>query len=102
MIGKLIVYPDRMKENMNRMKGLVFSQQILLELAQAGLTREEAYRLVQFQAMKVWHENVDFQSLIQSDPRISEILGSEKIKEIFDLDYHLKYISDIFDRVFGS
>jgi adenylosuccinate lyase len=102
LIGNLLVYPERMKENLNRMKGLVFSQQILLELAQAGLTREEAYRLVQLQAMKVWQENVDFQSLIQNDARIAEVLGPEKIKEIFDLDYHLKYISDIFDRVFGS
>jgi adenylosuccinate lyase len=102
LIGNLLVYPERMKENLDRMKGLVFSQQILLELAQAGLTREEAYRLVQFQAMKVWQENVDFQSLIQNDTRIAEVLGPEKIKEIFDLDYHLKYISDIFDRVFGS
>jgi adenylosuccinate lyase len=102
LIGNLLVYPERMKDNLNRMKGLVFSQQILLELAQAGLSREEAYQLVQFQAMKVWHENVDFKSLIQSDARISEVLGQEKIKEIFDLNYHLKYISDIFDRVFGS
>ena len=102
LIGNLLVYPERMKENLNRMKGLVFSQQILLELAQAGLSREDAYQLVQFQAMKVWKENVDFQSLIQNDARISEVLGQEKIKEIFDLNYHLKYINDIFDRVFGS
>lgn len=102
LIGNLLVYPERMRENLNKMKGLVFSQQILLELAQAGISREEAYRLVQFQAMKVWRENVDFQSLIQNDPRISEVLGQEKIKEIFDLNYHLKYINDIFDRVFGS
>jgi adenylosuccinate lyase len=102
LIGNLIIYPERMKENLNRMKGLVFSQQILLELAQAGLSREDAYQLVQFQAMKVWREDVDFQSLIQNDARISEALGQEKIKEIFDLNYHLKYINDIFDRVFGS
>jgi adenylosuccinate lyase len=102
LIGNLLVYPEHMKENLNRMKGLVFSQQILLELAQAGLSREDAYQLVQFQAMKVWREDVDFQSLIQNDARISEALGQEKIKEIFDLNYHLKYINDIFDRVFGS
>ena len=102
LIGKLLVYPERMKENLNRMKGLVFSQQILLELAQAGLSREDAYQLVQFQAMKVWKENVDFQSLIQSDATISDVLGQEKIKEIFDPNYHLKYINNIFDRVFGS
>ena len=84
------------------MKGLVFSQQLLLALAESGLSREDAYQLVQFHAMKVWRENVDFQSLIQNDARISEALGQEKIKEIFDLNYHLKYINDIFDRVFGS
>jgi len=80
----------------------VFSQQILLALAEAGISREDAYQLVQFQAMKVWQEDVDFQTLIQDDARISEVLGQEKIKEIFDLNYHLKYINDIFDRVFGS
>ena len=102
LIANLLVYPERMKENLNRMKGLVFSQQILLALAEAGISREDAYRLVQFQAMTVWQENVDFQTLILNDPRISEVLGQEKIKEIFDLNYHLKYINDIFDRVFGS
>jgi adenylosuccinate lyase len=102
LIGNLLVYPERMKENLNRMKGLVFSQQVLLELAQSGLSREEAYQLVQSQAMKVWRENVDFQTLIRNDARISEVLSKEKIKEIFDLNYHLKYINDIFDRVFGS
>jgi adenylosuccinate lyase len=102
LIGNLLVYPERMKENLNLMKGLVFSQQILLALAEAGISREDAYQLVQFQAMKVWREKVDFQTLIQNDARISEVLGQEKIKEIFDLNYHLKYINDIFDRVFGS
>jgi adenylosuccinate lyase len=102
LIGNLLVYPEHMKENLNRMKGLVFSQQILLALAESGLSREDAYQLVQFHAMKVWRENVDFQSLIQNDARISAALGQEKIKEIFDVNYHLKYINDIFDRVFGS
>jgi adenylosuccinate lyase len=102
LIGNLLVYPEHMKENLNRMKGLVFSQQILLALAESGLSREDAYQLVQFHAMKVWRENVDFQSLIQNDGRISAALGQEKIKEIFDVNYHLKYINDIFDRVFGS
>jgi adenylosuccinate lyase len=102
LIGNLLVYPEHMKENLNRMKGLVFSQQILLALAESGLSREDAYQLVQFHAMKVWREYVDFQSLIQNDARISAALGQEKIKEIFDVNYHLKYINDIFDRVFGS
>lgn len=102
LIRNLLIYPEHMKENLNKMKGLVFSQQVLLELAQAGMTREEAYRLVQSRAMKVWQENCDFQTLIQDDARISQVLGPEKIKEIFDVNYHLKYINDIFDRVFGS
>lgn len=101
LITNLIVYPDHMMENLDRMKGLVFSQQILLALAEAGASREEAYRLVQFQAMKVWKEKCDFQELILSDEAIVGWLGKEKIKEIFDLNYHLKYISTIFERVFG-
>ncbi len=100
LISRLVVYPEHMLENLNRMKGLVFSQQILLALAEAGASREEAYRLVQFQAMKVWKEKCDFQALILNDTAIVEWLGREKIKEIFDLNYHLKYISTIFDRVF--
>ncbi len=101
LITRLVVYPERMMENLDLMKGLVFSQQILLALAEAGASREEAYRLVQFQAMKVWKEKCDFQGLILNDAAIVGWLGKEKIKEIFDLNYHLKYISTIFERVFG-
>ena len=101
LITRLVVYPERMMENLDLMKGLVFSQQILLALAEAGASREEAYRLVQFQAMKVWKEKCDFQGLILNDVAIVGWLGKEKIKEIFDLNYHLKYISTIFERVFG-
>lgn len=102
IIQKLIVYPQRMASNMNRLKGLIFSQQILLALAEAGVTREDAYKLVQNQAMRVWKSEKDFQSLILEDTHISDALGHEKIKEIFDVGYHLKYISAIFDRVFGK
>jgi len=102
IIQKLIVYPQRMASNMNRLKGLIFSQQILLALAEAGVTREDAYRLVQNQAMRVWKSEKDFQTLILEDTHIRGALGHEKIKEIFDVGYHLKYISAIFDRVFGK
>jgi adenylosuccinate lyase len=102
IIQKLIVYPQRMASNLNRLKGLIFSQQILLALAEAGVTREDAYKLVQNQAMRVWHSEKDFQTLILEDSHISDALGHEKIKEIFDVGYHLKYISAIFDRVFGK
>jgi adenylosuccinate lyase len=102
IIQKLIVYPQRMASNMNRLKGLIFSQQILLALAEAGVTREDAYKLVQNQAMRVWKSEKDFQALILEDTHICDALGHEKIKEIFDVGYHLKYISAIFDRVFGK
>lgn len=101
IIGKLVVYPERMKENLNRLKGLIFSQQILIALADAGVSREDAYKMVQSQAMRVWKEDVDFKSLILNDPGIVSQLGRGKIEEIFDLNYHLKYISTIFDRVFS-
>ncbi|MBU4316157.1 MAG: adenylosuccinate lyase [Proteobacteria bacterium] len=101
IIGKLVVYPERMKENLNRLKGLIFSQQILIALADAGVSREDAYKMVQSQAMRVWKEDVDFKSLILNDPGIVGQLGRGKIEEIFDLNYHLKYISTIFDRVFS-
>lgn len=102
MISKLVVYPDRMRENLGRLKGLVFSQQVLLALAEAGVTRENAYRMVQRQAMRVWKENKDFQKLIAADKEIVSVLGKERIKELFDLGYHLKYTDTIFGRVFGA
>ncbi len=102
IIQKLVIYPERMQSNLNRLKGLVYSQQILLALAEAGVTREDAYKLVQNQAMRVWKSEKDFQTLILEDARICDTLGPEKIKEIFDVSYHLKYITAIFDRVFGK
>ena len=86
----------------NRLKGLVYSQQVLLALAESGTTREDAYEMVQTQAMRVWKEDRDFKTLILSDPDIAEHLSPEKIEEIFDVGYHLKYISAIFERVFGK
>lgn len=100
LIENLMVYPENMKENLSRLKGLIFSQQILLALADAGCSREDAYRLVQSNAMKVWQERNDFKMLILSDGTIRGYLGKEKIEEIFDVSYHLKYIGSIFERVF--
>ena len=102
IIKNLVVYPERMVENLNKLKGLIFSQQILLSLAESGVSREDAYEMVQAHAMKVWDENKDFKVLITEDKKICSLLGKEKIKEIFDVTYHLKYISAIFDRVFSS
>jgi adenylosuccinate lyase len=102
IIKNLVVYPERMTENLNKLKGLIFSQQILLALAESGVTREEAYEKVQSNAMKVWDENKDFKELIINDKKICSLLGKTKIEEIFDVTYHLKYISAIFDRVFNK
>jgi adenylosuccinate lyase len=102
IIKNLVVYPERMTENLNKLKGLIFSQQILLALAESGVTREEAYQMVQSHAMKVWDDNKDFKALVISDKKICGLLGKAKIEEIFDVTYHLKYISAIFDRVFGK
>jgi adenylosuccinate lyase len=90
-----------MKKNLTILKGLIFSQQILLSLAESGVTREDAYRMVQTQAMRVWKDEQDFKTLILKDKEICSHLSEEKIEEIFDVNYHLKYINAIFDRVFG-
>lgn len=102
LIKNLVVYPDNMLKNLNQMKGLVFSQKILLDLTQAGVSREDAYRLVQRNAMKVWEEEKDFQSELLADPEVVGALGEAKIRESFDLSYHLKHVDTIFKRVFGG
>ncbi len=102
LIENWIVYPDKMKENLHLLKGLIFSQQILLALAESGVTREEAYKMVQAQTMVAWKESRDFKELILNDKTITHHLGKEKIEEIFDLGYHLKYINKIFERVFEN
>ena len=100
IIKNLVVYPDQMQNNLNRLNGLIFSQQVLLALAEAGASREDAYRMVQTLAMRVWRENIAFKELILEDEDIRCWLNPAKIEEMFDLTYHLKYISAIFDRVF--
>jgi len=101
IIDRLVVHSDRMVENLNRMKGLTFSQQILMKLATKGLERQEAYVMVQRNAMKVWEEGLDFKRLILADQEIGKHLSKDEIEEIFDLDYHLKYVDEIFERVFN-
>jgi len=102
LIKNLVVYPDNMLRNLNQMKGLVFSQKILLDLTQSGVSREDAYRLVQKNAMKVWEEGKDFQTELLADTEVTGALGEAKIRESFDLSYHLKHIDTIFKRVFGE
>jgi adenylosuccinate lyase len=102
LIKNLVVYPDNMERNLNQMRGLVFSQKILLDLTQAGVSREEAYSMVQRNAMKVWDEGKDFQEELLADAAVVAALGEDKIRESFDLNYHLKHVDTIFKRVFGE
>ena len=89
-----------MMRNLNQMRGLVFSQKILLDLTQAGVSREAAYSIVQRNAMKVWEEGKDFQEELLADDEVISSLGADKVKESFDLNYHLKHVDTIFKRVF--
>ena len=102
VIDKLVIYPDNMLKNMNKFKGLVMSQRVLLALTQAGASREDAYRLVQHNAMKVWEQNKDFQAELLSDKEVRSFLTEEDIREKFDLGYHTKNVEKIFHRVFGE
>jgi adenylosuccinate lyase len=102
LIKNLVVYPENMLKNLNQMRGLVFSQKILLDLTQAGVSREDAYRMVQRNAMKVWEEGRDFQEELLADRDVVDALGEAKIRESFDLNYHLKHVDTIFTRVFGG
>ncbi|WP_375263167.1 adenylosuccinate lyase [Palleronia sp.] len=102
LIENLVVYPDAMMANMNKFKGLVMSQRVLLALTQAGVSREDAYRLVQRNAMKVWTEGADFQTELENDPEVTAALSKEEIAEKFDLGYHTKHVDTIFARVFGE
>ena len=101
VIEKLVVYPENMLANMNKFRGLVMSQRVLLALTQAGVTREDAYRLVQRNAMKVWEEGKDFKTELLADPEVRAALSAEAIEEKFDLGYHTKHVDTIFSRVFG-
>lgn len=100
LIKNLVVYPETMMRNLNQMKGLVFSQKILLDLTQAGVSREDSYRLVQRNAMKVWEHGADFQTELLADQEVVGALGEARIREAFDLNYHLKHVDTIFKRVF--
>ena len=101
VIEKLVIYPDNMMANMNKFRGLVMSQRVLLALTQAGVSREDSYRLVQRNAMKVWEQGADFQTELLADPDVTAALSEEEIREKFDLGYHTKHVETIFSRVFG-
>lgn len=101
VVQKLVVYPDNMINNMNKFRGLVHSQRVLLALTQAGASREEAYRLVQRNAMKVWEEGKDFLKELLADDEVRAVLSEEEIRDKFNLDYHTKHVDTIFERVFS-
>jgi adenylosuccinate lyase len=102
VIEKLVIYPDNMLANMNKFRGLVMSQRVLLALTQAGVSREDAYRLVQRNAMKVWEQGKDFKTELLGDEDVLAALSTEQITEKFDLNYHTKHVDTIFTRVFGD
>ncbi|CAA9525346.1 MAG: Adenylosuccinate lyase @ SAICAR lyase [uncultured Sphingomonas sp.] len=103
VIDKLLVYPERMQRNMDRMGGLIHSQRVLLALTQAGLSREDSYALVQRNAMKVWQSDgaLSLLDLLKADPEVTAAIPAEQLEQSFDLGYHLRQIDTIFTRVFG-
>ena len=104
VIDKLLIYPERMRRNMDRMGGLIHSQRVLLALTQAGLSREDSYSFVQRNAMKVWESDGQLQllDLLKADPEVTAKLSDAALEGLFDLDYHFKRIDVIFERVFGT
>jgi len=102
MMEKLLIYPQTMQENMDRLGGLVFSQRVLLALTQKGASREDAYKLVQRNAMRVWKEKANFLELLKKDKEITHHLSSKELTALFDIKYHTKNIDRIFKRVFGK
>ena len=104
VIDKLVVYPERMRRNMDRMGGLIHSQRVLLALTQAGLSREDSYALVQRNAMKVWESDgqLSLLELLKADEEVSQRLPADQLDALFDLEYHLKHVDTIFGRVFGT
>lgn len=102
VIEKLLVYPENMMNNMNKLGGLIHSQRVLLALTQAGVSREDSYRLVQRNAMPVWRGEGDFLDLLKADKEVCKALTVEQIEALFNLDYHTKNVDVIFNRVFGE
>jgi adenylosuccinate lyase len=104
VVDKLLVYPERMQKNLDRMGGLVHSQRVLLALTQAGASREDSYRMVQRNAMRVWDSDGELSllELLKADAEVSALLSDQELEEKFDLGYHLKHVDTIFERVFGE
>ncbi len=102
VIRKLVVYPKNMEANLNKLRGLIFSQRVLLALVDKGLTREQAYAAVQRNAMKVWEQGADFRAELAGDEEVSARLSAAELDGLFDMGYHTKHVDTIFKRVFGE
>ena len=101
LMDKLVIYPERMQANLNKLGGLVFSQRVLLALTQAGVSREDSYRFVQRNAMKVWEKGADFLTELCADGEVASRISPAELKALFDPSYHTKHVDTIFKRVFG-
>jgi adenylosuccinate lyase len=99
VMGGLQVYPQRMKKNIELTKGLIFSQRVMLALIDKGLSRQKAYELMQRNAMKAWKGNKNFLSLLKADPEVTATLPPRELEPLFDVQYYLRYIDEIFKRV---
>ena len=102
VIERLVVYPERMQANLDRLGGLHNSQRVLLALTQAGVSREDAYRLVQRNAMKTWEHGADFLGSLKADADVTRAVPASELEAMFDIAYHTKHVDTIFDRVFGK
>ena len=100
IVAGMVVYPERMRENLERSRGVVFSGTVLLELAQRGVSREQSYEWVQRNAMRAFHEQRDFKALLLADPDVTRVLSAAEIEHAFDLSAQLRHVDHIFDRVF--
>ncbi|NQU08927.1 MAG: adenylosuccinate lyase, partial [Candidatus Abyssubacteria bacterium] len=98
VVDKLLVYPENMRRNLEKTKGMISSERVLLELVQKGLTREEAYKLVQRNAMKVWEDGADFREALLSDPDVSSRMTERELDNCLDMDHHLRFVDEIFKR----
>ena len=102
LMDKLLVYPERMLANLNMTHGVIFSQMVLLALIEKGAAREDAYAVVQKNAMKSWHEGIEFRKLLDQDERVRKLLTAAELDAIFDVNHFLKHLDFIFQRVFGK
>ncbi len=102
VIDKLMVYPEAMRKNLDRLGGLVHSQRVLLALTEKGVARDEAYSIVQRNAMRAWRGEGEFLELLKADKDVAKVLSAQALETLFDLGYHLKHVDTIFDRVFGN